>query len=337
MITARAIRPGRGPLPRGAAVAFAALLLLGGCGKGPPQFQGFVEGEFLRIGPDEPGRLAVLSVRRGDIVEAGAPLFRLEAETFEADRAAAESRLREAEAALADLMAEQQRPEEIEVLMAGRARAAADVRLTRAEEERQRRLHAEGFAATARLQQAQADAQRAEASLAEVERQIGAAQLTARIQRIEQARGAVEAARGALEAAAERLARRTVSAPEGGLIQDVLFYPGELVPAAQPVVSLLPPERRKIVFYVSEPWRVRFRPGTVVRVTCDSCPDDLTATVDFVSAEEEFTPPVIFSPEERAKLVYRVEARPARPLALSPGQPVSVILTAQQPMTENGG
>lgn len=320
---------------RGAA-ALAALLLLAGCGEGPPQFQGFVEGEFLRIGPDEAGRLEALAVRRGETVEAGQPLFTLETETFEADRAAAESRLSEAEAALADLLAGQQRPEEIEVLMAGRARARADVRLTRAELERQRRLHTEGFASLARLQQAQADFQRAEASLAEVERQIDVARLTARIQRIEQARGAVEAARSALAAAAERLARRTIRAPEGGLIQDVLFYPGELVPATRPVVSLLPPERRKIVFYVPEVWRARIRPGTRIAVTCDNCPEDLAATVNFVSAQEEFTPPVIFSPDERWKLVYRVEARPDSPLALSPGQPVTIVLLAQ-PVVENGG
>ncbi|MFW6027254.1 MAG: HlyD family secretion protein, partial [bacterium] len=115
-----------------------------------------------------------------------------------------------------------------------------------------------------------------------------------------------------------------INAPEGGLIQDVFFYPGELVPAGRPVVSLLPPERRKIVFYVPEPSRARFKPGTRVSVECDSCPDDLSATVDWISAQEEFTPPVIFSPEERAKLVFRLEARPDRPLAIAPGQPVTV-------------
>ena len=96
------------------------------------------------------------------------------------------------------------------------------------------------------------------------------------------------------------------------------------MPAGQAVLSLLPEGARKIVFFVSEPERAKFAPGTALSVTCDNCPAGLSATVDWISAREEFTPPVIFSPEERAKLVFRMEARPAEPLALAPGQPVSV-------------
>ena len=44
---------------------------------------------------------------------------------------------------------------------------------------------------------------------------------------------------------------------------------------------------------------------------CDGCPPGLTATVSYVSDEPEFTPPVIYSVENRQKLVYRIEARPA--------------------------
>jgi HlyD family secretion protein len=57
----------------------------------------------------------------------------------------------------------------------------------------------------------------------------------------------------------------------------------------------------------------------------------LTAKIDFISPQAEFTPPVIFSNESRSKLVFMVEARPAdasRP-ALKPGQPVQVRLTAR--------
>jgi HlyD family secretion protein len=309
-----------------AAFAGAALLLLAGCEDGPPRFTGYVEGEFLRIGADEPGRLTELAVRQGQTVEKGARLFALETTTFEADQAASASRLQEADAALANLMAQQQRPEEIEVLLARKARAEAERDLAQAELQRQTQLYKDGFVSKARLDEAQAAFDRARATLAEVERQIDAARLAARVQQIEQARAAVEAARAALDAARERLDRRVVSAPEGGYVQDVFFWPGEMVQAGRPVVSLLPPERRKIIFYVSGPWRARFTPGTQIGVSCDACPAGLTATVDWISAQEEFTPPVIFSPDERAKLVYRLEARPARPLALSPGQPVTVTL-----------
>jgi HlyD family secretion protein len=50
--------------------------------------------------------------------------------------------------------------------------------------------------------------------------------------------------------------------------------------------------------------------------------------VIFIASEPEFTPPVIYSNETRAKLVFLVEAKPAPEQAqhLRPGQPVTVTL-----------
>jgi HlyD family secretion protein len=52
------------------------------------------------------------------------------------------------------------------------------------------------------------------------------------------------------------------------------------------------------------------------------------AQVSYVASEAEFTPPVIYSNETRAKLVFLVEARPSADNSprLRPGQPVSVTL-----------
>jgi HlyD family secretion protein len=48
--------------------------------------------------------------------------------------------------------------------------------------------------------------------------------------------------------------------------------------------------------------------------------------VTYVSAQAEYTPPVIYSRESRSKLVYLVEARPEGDAVnkLTPGQPVEV-------------
>jgi len=66
--------------------------------------------------------------------------------------------------------------------------------------------------------------------------------------------------------------------------------------------------------------------GAEVAVSCDACPPDLRATVSFIAPEAEYTPPVIYSRDMRQKLVYLVEAKPDRPTALRPGQPVDVAL-----------
>ena len=53
----------------------------------------------------------------------------------------------------------------------------------------------------------------------------------------------------------------------------------------------------------------------------------MCAEISFIAPEAEYTPPVIYSREMRAKLVYLVEAEAAAAgRALRPGQPVDVTL-----------
>jgi HlyD family secretion protein len=64
--------------------------------------------------------------------------------------------------------------------------------------------------------------------------------------------------------------------------------------------------------------------GATMAITCDNCPGDLQGRIVFISREAEFTPPVIFSEQERAKLVFRVEAKPNGDWSLPIGLPVTV-------------
>ena len=66
--------------------------------------------------------------------------------------------------------------------------------------------------------------------------------------------------------------------------------------------------------------------GDIVGVSCDGCEKGLTAKVSFIARSAEFTPPVIYSLEERAKLVFLIEARPEQPDKFRVGQPVTVTL-----------
>jgi HlyD family secretion protein len=127
-----------------------------------------------------------------------------------------------------------------------------------------------------------------------------------------------------------RLDRRKVSSPVTGSVEQIYFRVGEMVPTGKPVVALLPPENLKVRFFVSEAVLPHMKLGDVVKVQCDGCAADLTATVSFMSRTSEFTPPVIYSTEERAKLVFMIEARPQQPDRLRVGQPVSVALVPAQ-------
>jgi HlyD family secretion protein len=131
-----------------------------------------------------------------------------------------------------------------------------------------------------------------------------------------------------------RLARRNGFAPVAGTVQQIYFREGEMVAAQRPVLSIMPPGNMKVRFYVAETDLPKIAIGDEVRVSCDNCAADLTARIYFIATTAEYTPPVIYSLDERHKLVYLVQARPSRPDALRVGQPISVYLDAKTPMAD---
>jgi HlyD family secretion protein len=132
-----------------------------------------------------------------------------------------------------------------------------------------------------------------------------------------------------------RLARRIGFAPVSGTVQQIYFREGEMVPAQRPVLSIMPPGNMKVRFYVPEPDLPKLAIGDEVRVTCDNCAGDLTAKIYFIATSAEYTPPVIYSLDERNKLVFLVQARPSRPDSLRVGQPISVYLNAKMPVADS--
>ena len=96
-----------------------------------------------------------------------------------------------------------------------------------------------------------------------------------------------------------------------GLVFDTLYREGEWVAAGNPVVQLLPPENLEVRFFVPEPVMGTLRLGQSVRVDCDGCVGRPGATVTFISPQNEYTPPVIYSNENRSKLVFMVIATAA--------------------------
>ncbi len=129
-----------------------------------------------------------------------------------------------------------------------------------------------------------------------------------------------------------RLARRQGFAPVNGTIQQIYFREGEMVQAQRPVLSIMPPGNMKIRFYVPESELPKLAVGDEVKVTCDNCAADLTAKIYFIATMAEYTPPVIYSLDERNKLVYLIQARPSRPDSLRVGQPISVFLNPKTPV-----
>jgi HlyD family secretion protein len=303
-----------------------AVALLAGCGNEPNDaWQGYIEGEYVLLASPYAGQLQKLHVRRGERIETGKPVFALEQESERAARLEAEERLKAAQARLGNLKVPK-RPPEIEALRAqlNQARAARD--LAALQLEQAEKLFKESFVAQTRLDEARATHEREVARVREAEAQLKTAlQPLGRDAEREAAESEVEAAKAALAQAAWRLEQKSVAAPVGGLVHETFFVEGEWVPAGRPVASLLPPGNVKARFYVPETSLSAVSVGKDIEIRCDGCPAPIGAKVTYVSNQAEYTPPVLFSRESRAKLMFLVEAR-VQGTNLRPGQPVDVKL-----------
>jgi HlyD family secretion protein len=302
-----------------------ALLVMGCEERAPSYYQGYAEAEYVRVALPFAGSLEQLNVQRGMQVKAGDALFVLEAENEAAMRREAEERLRNAEAQLANLQ-KGKRPTEIAAIRAQLAQAESVLGLSEAQLKRTEQLVAQNFIAKEKYDEARAGRDRDRAHVAQLKADLATAQLAARPDEIKAAQAAVATAQATLAQAAWRLEQKSATAPVAGLVADTLYVKGEWVGAGSPVVNLLPPQNVKVRFFVPESVLGALRVGQEVRVTCDGCAAPLSARVSFIAPQAEFTPPVIYSKENRTKLVFLIEARPAPEDApkLHPGQPVEV-------------
>jgi HlyD family secretion protein len=313
----------------GALFLLALAAPLGGCNKQAQNiYQGYAEGDYVLVASPYAGSLQQLSVARGDTVSEGAPLFVLEQGNEAAARRAAEERVRSAQARVENLRAAQ-RPAQLEALKAQLRDAEAARALSASQLERDKDLYGQNFISRAALDEGITRLRRDEARVEQIKAEIDLA--TASVGRsgeVAAAKAEVAAARAVLEQADWQLSQKTVPSPVSGLVQDTFYVVGEWVPGGKPVVSILPPANIKLRFYVPETLVGAIRPGQNVSVHCDGCAAPVRATVSFVSTEPEYTPPVIYSRESRAKLVFLIEARPSIEDAakLKPGQPVDVSL-----------
>ena len=285
---------------------------------------GYVEGEYVHLAPVTAATLTEVAPRQGDRVAAGEIVARQERADAEIALAEAEAVREEAEAELANLR-EGSRPEEIRVTEA--SLEAAQVRFREAERqaERQTELNRRGVVAEADLDTTIAARDTARTEVAELEAQLAVERLPARAQLVAAAESRLRGAEAAVREAAWQLEKRDLASPVDGAVTDVFRRVGEIAGPTAPVLSVLPDGAFKLVVFVGEAEISTLAAGSRLDVRCDGCPDGLTAVVSYVSDEPEFTPPVIYSVENRQKLVYRVEARPP-PAAgiLRPGQIVDV-------------
>ncbi len=301
--------------------------LLAGCdNKAPEAWTGYAEAELVYIAPPVAGRLTTLAVRSGEAVAAGQALFELDATPELAADAEAGARAQSARAQAQDADKGRRLPE-LAVTQAQLDQARAAERLASIDLTRQQELLAKGFVAQARVDDAATALAQARARVMELDAALQVGHLPAREDERNAARALAQAAESSRAQTAWRVEQKRQNAPMPARVQDVFMRPGEWVAAGQPVLALLPPAHRKARFYVPQSVVGSLKLDAPVNLHCDGCGAAIPAHISFIANGPEYTPPVIYSNQQRDKLVFLVEARPVKgedAERLHPGQPLDV-------------
>ena len=312
-----------------AGLGLAALACWTGCGRPDAnRLQGYVEGEFVYVASPLAGALESLRVRRGVQVSQGDELFGLENGLEKAARDEAERRLAQARANLEDLK-KGRRPSEIQSIEAQLLQARAALGLSEKELARQQELlRSPGATAVQDVDRARTAREQDAQRVAQLEADLQTARLGARADQIAAAEAEVRAREAALARADWELTQKRQFASQAGLVFDTLYREGEWVAAGRPVVALLPPQNIKVRVFVPETRVGSLHPGDRVQVTVDGVSERFAGNISYISPRAEYTPPVLYSRENRAKLVFLIEAvfEPKTAVNLHPGQPVDVQL-----------
>lgn len=309
------------------ALALAAAFWGGCSGNSSNEFQGYIEGEYVYIAAPLGGALTNLAVARGDAVKTGQLLFALERGSEASAVAQAEKNFAQAQAQLDDLT-KGKRPTEIAALTAQLEQARANWKLADDVLARRTKLVEAKVISPEDLDQARAQRDADQARVDQLTADLATARLGGREDVIRAAQAAVDSQSAALDKARWALDQKQQFAPTDAMVQDTLYRQGEWVAAGNPVVVLLPPANIKVRFFVAQARLPQIQTGETVTVSFDGGKHAYAATINYISTQPEYTPPIIYNRENRTKLVYLIEATfsPADAADLRPGQPVDVKL-----------
>ena len=311
-----------------ATLALLAAVLLGGCAKNPStSYQGYVEGEYVYVASPLGGALTNLAVARGDSVKKGQLLFELERASEAAAVTQAEKNLAQAQAQFDDLN-KGKRPTESAALTAQLEQAKASLKLAESDLSRREQLGGNDVVSKEELDRARSQKDSAVARVNQLAADLETAQLGGRADAVHAAQAAVDSQRAALEKAKWAFDQKQHFAPADAQVHDTLYRSGEFVAAGNPIVALLPPENLKARFFVPQGILPLIKTGQTVSIHCDGAAKNFSATVNYIATQAEYTPPVIYSRETRAEMVFMIEAKISAADAPNarPGQPADVTL-----------
>lgn len=307
-------------------LSLGLLFSLSGCKK-HSSYLGYVEGRLTYISAPFSGKLTALSVERGQKVNAGELLFKLEQQPQSFDLDTALATVRQISADLADKQ-RASRPSEQAAIAAQLSQAQAELSYAQKDFAHKQQLVQKKAIEQNQLDIASKNLKAAQATVSQYEANLATSKLGGREEQIQSLQAQLSAAKNNLEKAQWNLSQKTITAPVNAQVFDIYYRTGEQAPANQAVISLLAPQDIKVIFFVDEAVLSKIKTGQIIQVNCDACRRGMAANIRFISPSAEYTPPIIYSRSARSKLVYEVEAAfvatQNNNVILNPGQPVEV-------------
>lgn len=286
-------------------------------------YQGYVESELIFLATPFSGDLEKKYVSRGDFVQKGLLLFKLDEEPESLRIMQNQAELIQAKKTLQDLKNPKREPE-IEAIKAQIEQVDAQLELAELRLKRYQTLHQKQAIDKHSLDEASARFEELENRKAQYHANLKLALMGSRQDQIDAQAARINALEAQLKEAYWALSQKSIYAPESGIVFDVYYREGEFVPTQQPIASLLTPSNIRIEFFVPAGALANIKVGGKITFTCSGCKARNEATISYVSQRAEYIPPLVYSRENRDKLVFRIKARPKEPSSFKPGQPITI-------------
>lgn len=255
-------------------------------------YNGYIDADMTYLSGSYPGRLLELAVKRGEFVEKGRLVFRIDQSN--------------------DLFDAELDKANLEALSAKKQEVSDQLKYAETYFKRQKLLSKTNAANQDEIEMARKNSEVLTSKLREVEANIQGAKIRdSKTRWLQQQKDGI--------------------APEDGLLFDIYKTVGEYSASGQPIVSLIGASKVKLIFYVAEPELGSIGLGQKMDFYIDGSEGYQLAIVEYISSKAEYTPPIIFSRDQRKKLVYKIIAKPEKVdfKSLHLGQPVTVSAAKQ--------
>lgn len=263
------------------------IFLLSSCKESSTQYNGYIDADLTYISSDFAGRLTSLLVRRGQTVHKEQPLFHLE-QTSES---------------LAVKVSQFSK----DSLLSQRAGILDQIQYAEKNYTRTFNMRKQSAASQNDLEATKRDLEVLRNQLKALDFQIKGSQADIANKNWQKS-------------------QKNGYAPDSGIIFDTFFSKGEYLQAGQPVLALITKKQIKVIFFLPEQKLSEVPLNAKIRVSSDGSPQLATGVVQYISPIAQYTPPILYSREERKNLVFRVEASIDKPdlAQLHLGQPVTL-------------